>query len=91
MNMGQIMKEYWQGKIEVLDKHNLSLCYFEHHKIPYAWPGLNLGLWGKKLTTHRKRHGTALRGISFLSAHTVLFVAVLVFFDHSQKNHLLVA
>jgi hypothetical protein len=79
------MKEYWQGKTEVLDKQNLSLCYFEHHKIPYSWLGLNLGLWGKKLTAHQKIHGTALLGIGVLFANTVLFVAVLVFFDHSPK------
>jgi hypothetical protein len=62
------MKEYWRGKTEVLDKQNLSLCYFENHKIPYAWPGLNLGLWGKKLKTHRKNHGIALLVIGALFA-----------------------
>jgi hypothetical protein len=83
--MGAMMKEYWQGKTEVPDQQNLSLCYLEHHKIPYAWSGLNLGLWGKKLTTHRKSHGTALLGIGVLFAHAVLFDVVLVFFDHSPE------
>jgi len=82
---GAMMEEYWSGKPEVLDKQNLSLWYFEHHKIPHAWPGLNLGVWGKKLTTHRKIHGTALRRIGVLFAHTVLFVVEFVFIYHSQN------
>jgi hypothetical protein len=68
-----MVKEYWQGKPEVLGK-NLSLCYPVNQKIPYAWLGLNLGLWGEKLTTHRKSHGTALLDTGVLFAHTVLFV-----------------
>ena len=50
-----------------------------------GFKGLNLGLWGKKLTAHQKIHGAALLGIGVLFANTVLFVAVLVLFDHSPK------